>query len=84
MMGDGWCGGIVAPRRRLMDALHQIFADARGYRKEAVRARKLAETARGQLQGELLDIATLYEVLADGKDPDEVRTRFAYQAAHRA
>lgn len=60
--------------RLAADPLHQVFADARGHREEATRARKLAETASGQLQGELLEIAALYEVLADGKDPDEVRS----------
>jgi hypothetical protein len=54
-----------------MNALHQLFADARGYRDEAKRARKFAETASGQLQSELLAIAALYDLLADGKDPDE-------------
>jgi hypothetical protein len=54
-----------------MSALLQVFADAKGHRGEAVRARKLAEAAHGQLQSELLEIAALYECLADGKDPDE-------------
>jgi hypothetical protein len=55
-----------------MNALLQLFADARGHREEAKRARKVAETATGQLQSELLAIAALYDLLADGKDhPDE-------------
>jgi hypothetical protein len=55
-----------------MNGLHQLFADARGHREEAKRARKVAATASGQLQSELLAIAALYDLLADGKDhPDE-------------
>jgi hypothetical protein len=54
-----------------MTALLQIFADARGHREEARRARKLADVASGQLQNELQEIAALYELLADGKaEPD--------------
>lgn len=55
-----------------MNALLQLFADARGHREEAKRARKVAETASGQLQIELLAIATLYDLLADGKDPTKM------------
>jgi hypothetical protein len=58
--------------RLAANALHQVFANARGYREEATRARKLAETACGQLQSKLLEIAALYEVLAAVKIP----TRF--------
>jgi hypothetical protein len=54
-----------------MNALLQLFADARGHREEAKRARNVAETASGQLQWELLAIAALYDLLADGKNPDE-------------
>jgi hypothetical protein len=55
-----------------MSALHQLFADARGHREEAKRARQVAATASGHLQSELLAIAALYDLLADGKDhPDE-------------
>jgi hypothetical protein len=54
-----------------MNALLQVFADSRAHREEAMRARKLAESAHGQLQSELLAIAELYEGLADGKDSDE-------------
>ena len=56
-----------------MNALHQVFADARGYRDESIRTRKLAETSFGALQGELLEIDALYELLAGGIDPDEGR-----------
>jgi hypothetical protein len=51
-----------------MSALLQVFADARGYRWEAERARKLAQAAHGHLKNELLEIAALYDCLADGKD----------------
>jgi len=71
-----------------MSALLEVFANARGLREEAARARKLAETADGRLQSELLEIATLYERLADGKDPDQIgqlhgSTHLA-RPAHRA
>jgi hypothetical protein len=58
-----------------MNALLQLFADARGHREEAKRARKVAETASGQLQIELLAIAALYDLLADGKNPHEDERR---------
>jgi hypothetical protein len=47
-----------------------VFAEARGFREEANRARALARTTSGRLQGELHQIAALYERIADGKDPD--------------
>jgi hypothetical protein len=50
--------------------LMQIFAEARAFRDEAARARKLAGTTSGRLQGELHQIAALYDRLADGKDPE--------------
>ena len=52
-----------------MDAV-RIFADARGFREEANRARKLARKTSGRLQSELYQIAVLYEKIADGNDPD--------------
>jgi hypothetical protein len=53
-----------------MDALLTVFANARGYRHEADRARALAGAASGQLRRELQEIAALYDRLADGKvDP---------------
>jgi hypothetical protein len=55
-----------------MDTLTKVFAEARGYRDDAKRARRLAERAHGKLQNELLDIAALYDRLADGKgEPHE-------------
>jgi len=61
-----------------MNGLLRVFSDARGHREDAERARKLAETASGQLQSELLELAAQYDLLADGIDPDEDgrRTRF--------
>jgi hypothetical protein len=50
-----------------MDALLTVFANARGYRHEADRARALAGAASGHLRHELQEIATLYDRLADGK-----------------
>jgi len=47
-----------------------VFAEARGFKAEADRARALARTTSGHLQGELHQIAALYERIADGKDPD--------------
>jgi hypothetical protein len=47
-----------------------VFAEARGFKAEADRARTLARTTSGRLQGELHQIAALYERIADGKDPD--------------
>jgi hypothetical protein len=47
-----------------------VFAEARGFKAEADRARALARTTSGTLQGELHQIAALYERIADGKDPD--------------
>jgi hypothetical protein len=47
-----------------------FFAEARGFKAEADRARALARTTSGRLQGELHQIAALYERIADGKDPD--------------
>jgi hypothetical protein len=64
-----------------MTALLQVFADARGYREEATRARKLAEKACGRLNSELLEIATLYDHLADGKDDSGMKTAWAYPGA---
>jgi hypothetical protein len=54
-----------------MSALLEVFADAQGLREEAARARNIAETACGTLQSELLEIAALYDHLADGRDPNE-------------
>jgi hypothetical protein len=47
-----------------------VFAEARGFKAEADRARALARTASGHLQGELHRIVPLYERIADCKDPD--------------
>jgi hypothetical protein len=49
-----------------------VFAEARGFRAEAERARALAHATSGRLQGELHQIAALYERIADGKDPDRL------------
>ena len=49
-----------------------VFAEARGFKAEADRARALACTTSGRLQGELHQIAALYERIADGKDPDRL------------
>jgi hypothetical protein len=54
----------------MMAELVEIFADARGLRAEASRARKLADASSGRLKGELYQLAMLYERIADGKDPD--------------
>ena len=59
-----------------------VFAEARGFKAEADRARALARTTSGRLQGELHQIAALYERIADGKDPDylerdEIRLRIS-------
>jgi hypothetical protein len=54
-----------------MAELIQVFADARALREEAARARKLADTTSGRLQGELHQIAALYDGLADGKDIEQ-------------
>ena len=69
---------------RPLTSSHQTIADARGYREEALRARKLADISFGQLRGESLEIAALYEILAVGRDPDQVGSRFAYEAAHNS
>jgi hypothetical protein len=61
-----------------MTALLRVFADARGYREEAMRARKLADKTCGRLNSELLEIATLYDRLADGKDDSGMKTAWAY------
>jgi hypothetical protein len=53
-----------------MSAATWVFAEARGFKAEADRARALARTTSGRLQGELHQIAALYERIADGKDPD--------------
>lgn len=53
-----------------MVELVRVFAEARAFREEAERARRLAATTSGRLQGELHQIATLYDKLADGKDPE--------------
>jgi hypothetical protein len=53
-----------------------VFAEARGFKAEADRARALARTTSGRLQGELHQIAALYERIADGKDPDYLAPRF--------
>jgi hypothetical protein len=61
-----------------MTTLLRVFADARGYREEAIRARKLAETTYGKLNSELLEIATLYDRFADGKDDSGMKAAWAY------
>jgi hypothetical protein len=61
-----------------MTTLLRVFADARGYWKEAIRARKLAETTYGKLNSELLEIATLYDRFADGKDDSGMKAAWAY------
>jgi hypothetical protein len=53
-----------------------VFAEARGFKSEADRARALARTTSGRLQGELHQIAALYERIADGKDPDYFAPKF--------
>jgi hypothetical protein len=53
-----------------------IFAEARGFKAEADRARTLARTTSGRLRGELHQIAALYERIADGKDPDRLAPLF--------
>jgi len=55
-----------------MAELAKIFWDARAFREEAERARRLASAASGQLQGDLLEIGALYELLAAGKDPEHM------------
>lgn len=60
-----------------MVELVQVFAEARALRKEAERARRLAGTTSGRLQGELHQIATLYDKLADGKNPENPVRRAA-------
>jgi hypothetical protein len=50
--------------------LVQVFSEARALREEAARARKLASTTSGRLQGELHQIASLYDRIADGKNPE--------------
>jgi hypothetical protein len=52
----------------VMSQLRTIFADAKGHRAEAERARQLARSTEEPLQSELLRIAELYDQLADGKD----------------
>jgi hypothetical protein len=53
-----------------------VFAEARGFKAEADRARTLARTTSGRLQGELHQIAALYERIADGNDPDYLAPKF--------
>ena len=53
-----------------MVELMRVFAETRAFREEAERARRLASTTSGRLQGELHQIAALYDKLADGKDPE--------------
>jgi hypothetical protein len=53
-----------------------VFAEARGFKAEADRARALARRTSGRLQGELHQIAALYERIADGKDPDRFTPLF--------
>jgi len=55
-----------------MDKLLNISADAQGHRQEAKRARELAKVAAGKLQDELLEIAALYDRLADGRNGSEL------------
>ena len=64
-----------ATRRGMSDVI-QVFAEARGFREEANRARALARTTRGRLRGELDQIAVLYERIADGRDPDHLAPLF--------
>jgi hypothetical protein len=54
-----------------MVELVRVLAEARAFREEAERARRLASTTSGRLQGELHQIAALYDKLADGKDDPE-------------
>jgi hypothetical protein len=67
-----------------MDRLLTIFADALGHRKEAKRARDLASAATGKLQSELLEIALLYDRLADGHDNSALPERPAVSMATMA
>jgi len=67
-----------------MADLAKIFADARAFREEAERARRLARTTSGQLQGELRQIAARYERLADGKDPETPVPRAVSRTASHA
>jgi hypothetical protein len=62
--------------RRAMLGATWVFAEARGFKAEANRARALARTTSGRLQGELHQIAALYERIADGKDPDHLAPIF--------
>jgi hypothetical protein len=65
-----------------MDALLTVFANARGYRHEADRARALAGAASGQLRRELREIAALYDRLADGMtDPTASTSTFERPAS---
>lgn len=61
-----------------MVELVRVFADARGFREEANRARALASKMSGRLQGELHQIAALYEQIADGKHPDHLAPMFRF------
>jgi hypothetical protein len=64
-----------------MVELVRVFAEARAFREEAERARRLASTTSGQLQGELHQIAALYDKLADGKhDPENPGRHTAFRA----
>jgi hypothetical protein len=63
-----------------MAELIQVLAAARGFREEATRARQLAGSTSGRLQGELHQIAAMYDKIADNGDPDH----FVPPASRRA
>lgn len=53
-----------------MAGLPKISSDARTFKEEAERAHRLASSTPGHLQGELLEIGALYELLAACNDPE--------------
>jgi hypothetical protein len=61
-----------------MADLAQVFSEARAFREQAERARKLAGTTSSRLQGELYQSASLYDKLADGKDSESTTRHVAF------
>lgn len=53
-----------------MAGLSEVSSNARAFGEGAEGARRLARSSSGQVQGELLEIAELYQLLAACNDPE--------------